>query len=762
MAADLAGTGGPLNPPEARGEPVCPPVDGTSSGLAVKLWEAGSVNDSPVQLPLTEQSFTGPVDANGFPTRGGVPVPSPNTAADGGNSNTLSRPEWDALRVDGWVSAPCADESWELRFTIGAQFATYAGALKQGAQATAADILTGSSGVPPSAINGQLIGSATGKQTSAVVSLNLRDPVNVVELIADRGGAHSMEIEERVDSTATDAWTPVPADRIWEDKPPSRESSAPAPVEPPSVSITSVGPFAGPPGARGVVVGTGLGTSQGRSIMTVGGVPVGRTLLWRDTRIEFKVPDLPAGIYPVQIVINGSPVTIGQYVVEAIQPEPPTPNPVLVSGGGARVIFDASLSINPNSGATAQSLGRVSGLSVGISGISSVIWRFGDGTSSRQVAPSKTYTAPGTYNATLTVTDTVGRSKTTAQRIVVSGARGKLRASLPPVNLSIPDRVVFDAGSATLRKESKPALRKLAALLKQIGRRAVIGGHTDSIGPAGYNLRLSEDRAKAVRRFLVTEGKVSALVLTAVGFGESQPIATNGTPLGRQRNRRVTLKVARSTSRIRLDGRSLLINRRISTAVLLRERAIRDRLTVGLGEGDIVNGGLYSRSFGNGVEITGEETVGSPRVITPEKIKIPKLPRTTKVPAFTRNELARNNQLNTAAIKRVNALIDRVGKGLTGADVKDGALTSEKLAPGLTFGAIANGPAPAAVTQNVAKVPLKKLRPGPITEAMLLADQRRSQTAIRRLNVLLSQFREGFSVDDFAPGSLGSADVAKE
>ena len=223
---------------------------------------------------------------------------------------------------------------------------------------------------------------------------------------------------------------------------------------------------------------------------------------------------------------------------------------------------------------------------------------------------------------------------------------------------------------------------------------------------------------------------------------------------------RVTLKVARSTSPIRLNGRTLLINRRIATAVLLREKAIRDRLKRGIGARDIENGVLYSGSFSSEVTVAGNETAASTPATSPQAIKVPKLPKAKRVPRFSRKELARNNQLNRAAILRVNALIDRLEKGLTGDDVKDGAITPSKLAPGLRFDAVGTVAQSPPTPFKAIRVPFKSLPPGRITEAMLLADQRRAQTAIRRLNVLLAQFRDGFSVDDFAPGALSSKDVS--
>ncbi|MGI8599310.1 MAG: OmpA family protein, partial [Chitinophagaceae bacterium] len=69
-----------------------------------------------------------------------------------------------------------------------------------------------------------------------------------------------------------------------------------------------------------------------------------------------------------------------------------------------------------------------------------------------------------------------------------------------------------------------------------------IEGHTDDVGNNQDNLRLSENRAKAVVAYLVENG-ISPSRLTAKGFGESKPIADNSTELGKAKNRRTELKV---------------------------------------------------------------------------------------------------------------------------------------------------------------------------------------------------------------------------
>jgi outer membrane protein OmpA-like peptidoglycan-associated protein len=75
------------------------------------------------------------------------------------------------------------------------------------------------------------------------------------------------------------------------------------------------------------------------------------------------------------------------------------------------------------------------------------------------------------------------------------------------------------------------------------GLRLDVEGHTDSVGGEEYNQRLSQQRGEAVRAYLTQEGMQSASV-TARGLGETQPIATNDTPAGRQQTRRVELVIS--------------------------------------------------------------------------------------------------------------------------------------------------------------------------------------------------------------------------
>jgi len=103
--------------------------------------------------------------------------------------------------------------------------------------------------------------------------------------------------------------------------------------------------------------------------------------------------------------------------------------------------------------------------------------------------------------------------------------------------------VLFDTGSYTLKPGAREKLAKISGIvLAHPGLTLQIEGHTDSVGGDDFNQQLSERRSDTVRDFLAEQG-VPASSITAHGFGKTQPVASNDTPEGRQRNRRVELVV---------------------------------------------------------------------------------------------------------------------------------------------------------------------------------------------------------------------------
>ncbi len=100
----------------------------------------------------------------------------------------------------------------------------------------------------------------------------------------------------------------------------------------------------------------------------------------------------------------------------------------------------------------------------------------------------------------------------------------------------------FDFGKSTIRARSFPYLNKVAELLTSKGISLKLGGHTDYVGSNAANMELSKDRAESVKNYLTGQGANGSRI-EAVGYGETQPIATNKTAAGRQKNRRVEFTI---------------------------------------------------------------------------------------------------------------------------------------------------------------------------------------------------------------------------
>lgn len=109
--------------------------------------------------------------------------------------------------------------------------------------------------------------------------------------------------------------------------------------------------------------------------------------------------------------------------------------------------------------------------------------------------------------------------------------------------VNLPDGVTFDVGSSTLKPEFRATLDKVAESLIQYPNSLIdVYGHTDSTGSDAFNQTLSENRARTVMNYLITKG-VPAARIRSQGFGETMPVADNGTPEGRTKNRRVEVKI---------------------------------------------------------------------------------------------------------------------------------------------------------------------------------------------------------------------------
>ncbi|HOH54855.1 MAG TPA: OmpA family protein [Paludibacteraceae bacterium] len=107
--------------------------------------------------------------------------------------------------------------------------------------------------------------------------------------------------------------------------------------------------------------------------------------------------------------------------------------------------------------------------------------------------------------------------------------------------------IEFEFGSSKLTKQAYDLLDQIYAILNNNSTawtKIIVSGHTDNIGPKSVNQQLSIARAQAVKDYLVKKG-ISASAITVAGYGEDKPIASNDTPEGRQKNRRVEFEISK-------------------------------------------------------------------------------------------------------------------------------------------------------------------------------------------------------------------------
>jgi len=130
----------------------------------------------------------------------------------------------------------------------------------------------------------------------------------------------------------------------------------------------------------------------------------------------------------------------------------------------------------------------------------------------------------------------------------VPNPKGQLLSFEVSIQFELPkqytlDNVLFDSGKATLRPESYKELNELVEYMNLKKTLSIeIAGHTDNVGNADANLKLSQDRANTVREYLIKKGIAADRVL-AKGYGDTQPLASNDTDKGKQKNRRTEVRV---------------------------------------------------------------------------------------------------------------------------------------------------------------------------------------------------------------------------
>ncbi len=126
---------------------------------------------------------------------------------------------------------------------------------------------------------------------------------------------------------------------------------------------------------------------------------------------------------------------------------------------------------------------------------------------------------------------------------IKSGAVKVQKLDNSVVKITMTSQTAFDTGSTEIKPGFYTTMDKVADVVIRYGKTTLtVVGHTDNVGAASYNQKLSQERALSVARYLVSKD-VNPLRLATSGKGESAPIASNGSAAGRQQNRRVEILV---------------------------------------------------------------------------------------------------------------------------------------------------------------------------------------------------------------------------
>jgi outer membrane protein OmpA-like peptidoglycan-associated protein len=120
---------------------------------------------------------------------------------------------------------------------------------------------------------------------------------------------------------------------------------------------------------------------------------------------------------------------------------------------------------------------------------------------------------------------------------------GELTIQIETPKYYVLDNVFFDTGLSTLKPTSYKALNNLYEAMKLKPKLIIeIGGHTDNTGTSEINQKLSQDRANAVRNYLIKKG-IAPNRVSAKGYGDTQPVADNTSEEGKQKNRRTEVRI---------------------------------------------------------------------------------------------------------------------------------------------------------------------------------------------------------------------------
>ncbi len=218
----------------------------------------------------------------------------------------------------------------------------------------------------------------------------------------------------------------------------------------------------------------------------------------------------------------------------------------------------------------------------------------------------------------------------------------------------------------------------------------------------------------------------------------------------------------KGSGKVAMTAQQLLINQRISQAAVRRVNAVQAWLGAGLVTNDLCGGAFVAQSFGPTITLGSTSTLvpgasqrPKPRPVTPAKAT----PGNVKGVKLEAQQLLISQRISQAAVRRANGLTARLDNGLTGGDLRPGAVTPEKVAVGLTVVA-------AALGGDVAPSQTKVAAPGPrrggkvtLSTTQILINQRVAQAAVRRSNALIDRIGAGFFAGDFQAATLSRRDL---
>jgi hypothetical protein len=211
-----------------------------------------------------------------------------------------------------------------------------------------------------------------------------------------------------------------------------------------------------------------------------------------------------------------------------------------------------------------------------------------------------------------------------------------------------------------------------------------------------------------------------------------------------------------------LSRRQLQINQRISQAAVRRSNSVHEWLDAKVATRDLCGGGLRAANFGEGVTTRRTTEVPPQPTASPRPLVSGSRSGSRGTVRLSAGQLLINQRISQAAVRRSNALLARLRGGLTGGDLRDGAVTKGQLERGLDIARATPTASPPAPSRTVVARGRRSGARVTLSLAQLRINQRISQAAVRRANALQVKLRTGLTGADFRPDSITARNLSSE